>query len=330
MRDLTPLGAGALCFDPMLEGAPRLRLRSRSEPEGPVISPTSLVACPRWIQPTFDALAECAEHACDVAILRGSRIAALVRSQRHGPTTALRRLQFRRHADEGACPAFAVSLVDAKLRGQQAVMRRLALRSRHEALGERADRIERERQGLGSFALDALRGREGIAARTYFGGWPSALDLPGFQRIPRRAQNPINHLLDIAYSRLCLAVTLGLLERGLDLGLGVLHVDDDRRPTLALDLMEPLRPLIADRFVLAVYRDALAASWMQEHNGRWQMTPEGRRRFQARWTTWLHGGPRRRGQLFQVDHLIAQYRAWLQPGQVAPGWNTAGIHDEGS
>jgi CRISPR-associated protein Cas1 len=260
MRDLTPATAGALCFDPNLAQRPRLRLRSRHDSEGPVVEAGRLLACPRWIQPTFDALAECAEHGCDVAMLRGNRIAALVRGQGRVPDLALRRAQFRRHGDTAACRDLARSLVDAKLREQQRVMRRLAERPGLHDLGERADRIARERVGLGRFDLDGLRGREGLAARSYFGGWPQALGLPDFQRIPRRAANPINLLLDICYSRLCLAVTLALLDYGCDLGLGTLHVDDDRRPTLALDLMEPLRPIIADRFVLGAYRDALDLS----------------------------------------------------------------------
>jgi CRISPR-associated protein Cas1 len=137
------------------------------------------------------------------------------------------------------------------------------------------------------------------------------LDLPDFQRVPRRALNPINHLLDLCYSRLCLIVTLELLARHLDLGLGTLHVDDDRRPTLALDLMETLRAPVADRFVIGCYRDAISGQWLASEHGRWTLTPNGRRRWLTRWHTWIYGGKRRAGQMQLILTSLDSYCAWI-------------------
>jgi len=312
MRDLTPERPASLCFDPTLAEAPRLRLRSSANPDGtPVLVPGRLIACPRWIQPTYDALAEGAEHGRDLAILRGNRITAVVRSQQ-GSDPTRRRLQHRRHDDHLATLALARALILAKTAGQVAVLRRHARQRPDPHLAERADACAKDRHGLAGFTtLEALRGREGIIARSYFGGWPRLLGLPSFQRIPRRALNPINHLLDLAYSRLCQAVTLHLLDQGLDLALGTLHSPDDRRPTLALDLMEPLRPPIADRFVIACHQDALNGGWLQEEQGRWHLTSTGRQRFRDRWERWMHGGSRRDGQLHLVADCLHIYGRWL-------------------
>lgn len=313
MRDLTPQRPGALCYDPHLPGPVRLRMRRADEVDGEEITVDgSIIACPRWVQPTFDAMAECAESGVDLAYLRGNRVAALVRTQNRQTGVGLRRRQFARHRDPEASLNLARSLIEIKTANQLALLRRAARRRNDSRLGEHADAVARYRPAIArALDLEALRGHEGIIARRYFAAWPRWLALPGFQRIPRRAANPINLLLDICYSRLCLHVTLALLDAGLDLGVGTLHRDDDRRPTLALDLMEPLRPLISDRFVLDAYEDAMRAPWFVEGQGRWVVTTEGRRRFNGRWTSWLHGSQRRSGHLKDIQSVMSCYGGWI-------------------
>jgi len=331
MRDLTNESPGALCFNPALTTTPQLEIRRKKTTENAddrqsISSFSGLVICPRWIQPTFDAVAECVEHEHDIACLRGNKIGALIRSTLSHQRTASKREQFRRHNDDAACFALAKQLVWAKTAGQYAIMRRYAQRRNDPALTERAERIKRDRLTINRAKnLNELRGSEGIIARTYFGGWPRLLSLPDFQRVPRRALNPINHLLDLCYSRLCLQVTTHVLDAQLDLGLGTLHSDDDRRPTLALDLMEPLRPLIADRFVINVYRDALDGEWFTQTQQRWHLTPTGRARWRQRWQTWYYGGKKRLGQNRQTAHVISTYQDWIA-NQSPLNWLT--VDDE--
>lgn len=323
MRDLSTELPASLCFDPTAPGSPRLRLRRQSDPAGDIVTAEGLVVCPKWIHPTYDALAECVEHGHDIVCLRGNRISALIHAQQREAGTQLRRQQFRRHANEADCMILAKSLVMAKTAGQLALIRRAARQRQDQVLDQRADRLERDRLTIpGAKTLDALRGSEGIVARMYFGGWPHLLKLSSFQRIPRRALNPINHLLDLCYSRLCLAVTLALLDHGFDLALGTLHSEDQRRPTLALDLMEPLRALIADRFVINVYRDALDGGWFIQEENRWGLTAVGRGRWRHRWDTWFYGGPRRSGQCLAVQDTVATYQAWIQGSKGSLRWPT--------
>lgn len=311
--DLSFLKAGALCYDPESPRSPRLRWRSQADQNGVAILPAGrLIACPRWVHPTFDALAECAEHGVDVAVLRGNRIAALVRSAYRPSAVAIRRKQYARHDDASAVWSLARALVEAKARSQRNVLRKAAIRRDDGCLHEYADRVHAEWHALPlSGSLETLRGWEGRIARSYFAAWPHWLGRHQFQRIPRRAHDPINLLLDICYSRLCQAVTLHLLDSGFDIALGTLHAEDPYRPTLALDLMEPLRPLVVDRFVLTNAHRALEQHWCEERDGRWHVTPVGQRQLRERWISWWYGTSRRTGMLGLVKRVILYYTAWI-------------------
>jgi CRISPR-associated protein Cas1 len=112
--------------------------------------------------------------------------------------------------------------------------------------------------------LETLLGIEGSAARVYFGEFagmvkpdddpeapPSgfSFDFEGRNRRPPR--DPVNALLSLAYSMLAKDLTIACYAVGFDPYLGYYHQLRHGRPSLALDLMEPFRPLIADSAVLS-------------------------------------------------------------------------------
>jgi CRISPR-associated endonuclease Cas1 len=83
-------------------------------------------------------------------------------------------------------------------------------------------------------------------------------------RSPRLAVNPVNAILNYLYALLESEARLAAAALGLDPGLGVLHVDAPNRDSLALDLMEPVRPLV-DAFVLDwITREPLSREWFFE------------------------------------------------------------------
>ncbi|MEI6613739.1 MAG: CRISPR-associated endonuclease Cas1 [Chrysiogenales bacterium] len=105
--------------------------------------------------------------------------------------------------------------------------------------------------------LNVVRGTEGHAAQTYF----SVLDhlvtvqkedfyFRGRNRRPPR--DNFNALLSFIYTLLLHDVMAALESVGLDPAVGFLHRDRPGRPSLALDMMEEFRPLIADRLALAL------------------------------------------------------------------------------
>jgi len=121
--------------------------------------------------------------------------------------------------------------------------------------------------------LDLMRGDEGEAARAYFGAFAhlvrqdrDTFGLHGRNRRPPR--DPMNALLSFYYTLLradCVAALEGV---GLDPQVGFLHALRPGRPALALDLMEELRPAIADRLALTlVNRGQLRRADFEEHPG---------------------------------------------------------------
>lgn len=99
--------------------------------------------------------------------------------------------------------------------------------------------------------IDSLRGYEGSAASIYYSTFPFVLNETfGFKsRNKRPPKDPINSLLSFGYTLLMYHVYTAIVVVGLDPSFGYFHTVEDNRPSLALDLMEEFRPLIADQVV---------------------------------------------------------------------------------
>jgi CRISPR-associated protein Cas1 len=105
--------------------------------------------------------------------------------------------------------------------------------------------------------IEQIRGIEGAAARVYFGVFPSMVrqDRETFApqgRSRRPPLDPMNALLSYAYALLLADCLAALTGAGLDPNVGFLHADRPGKPSLALDLMEEFRPLLADRLALTL------------------------------------------------------------------------------
>ena len=106
---------------------------------------------------------------------------------------------------------------------------------------------------------ESLLGLEGNAARHYWRAFGALLarDEEAFEidgRNRRPPEDPGNAMLSYGYSLLSKDCTLGVSACGLDPHLGIFHTPHHGRPALALDLMEPFRPLIVDSTVLQMVR----------------------------------------------------------------------------
>lgn len=152
----------------------------------------------------------------------------------------------------------AREIVRAKVLNQRVLVQRHA---------EQAAWAKRALQGMADMAgrvdkvatLDELRGLEGNAAREYFGLLRRMLKEPmGFERRAYHPPtDPINALLSFLYTLLlhdCIAACDGI---GLDAYLGFFHALDFGRPSMALDLEEAFRPVIADSLVLTLVNQRL-------------------------------------------------------------------------
>jgi len=105
--------------------------------------------------------------------------------------------------------------------------------------------------------LNIIRGSEGHAAQTYFSVFDHLVttqkeDFYFRGRNRRPPRDNLNALLSFVYTLLLHDVMAALESVGLDPAVGFLHRDRPGRPSLALDMMEEFRPLIADRLALAL------------------------------------------------------------------------------
>jgi len=172
----------------------------------------------------------------------------------------LRRAQFRLADEPWFCRRLASRLVAGKIRNQRTMLLRNHIEPPRADVRELKVLIERAE---GAESLEELLGIEGRAARVYFGlfagmlkrddDWDGEAPLRfGFQTRNRRPpRDPVNALLSLAYSLLAKDLTVACYAVGFDPMIGFYHQPRHGRPALALDLMEPLRPLIADSAVLS-------------------------------------------------------------------------------
>ncbi len=139
-------------------------------------------------------------------------------------------------------------------------------------------------------SLEELRGLEGVGANAYFDVFDEMIlgdkDIFFFHGRSRRPPlDPVNAMLSFAYSLLAHDCASALESVGLDSYVGFLHRDRPGRTSLALDLMEELRPCMADRFVLSLInnRRVKASDFQYMENGAVLLTDEGRKTFLKSW-----------------------------------------------
>ncbi|MBF0561782.1 MAG: CRISPR-associated endonuclease Cas1 [Alphaproteobacteria bacterium] len=197
----------------------------------------------------------------------------------------IRTHQWRQSFDPAFCLRFARSLVNAKISNARTLLRRNWRGP--EPVEETLALLDRDRQATDEArTMETLLGVEGMAARRYFASYALCLaenaggarrfDWQGRNRRPPTA--PVNALLSFTYAMLVRAWTVQLSAVGLDVYRGFYHQPRYGRPALALDMMEPFRPLIADSTVLRAINNAeVGPADFLERAGAVALTPGGRK-----------------------------------------------------
>ena len=168
----------------------------------------------------------------------------------------LRQRQYKVAADEQQSLTIARRIISGKIRNSRTLLRRNCEISPNAALEELARLAE---SAMLSDSIDELFGIEGAAGRVYFSHFSEMIkvdrDEMGFEfffRNRRPPRDPVNALLSFTYALLTSTVATVLLSVGFDPYLGFFHQPRYGRPSLALDLMEEFRPLIADSAVISL------------------------------------------------------------------------------
>jgi CRISPR-associated protein Cas1 len=254
------------------------------------------------VQISSQALETLASNGIPVAFVTGYGRFIATLAPAPAKNVSLREAQFRRFADPAEALALAREVVRAKLTNQRTLLMR-SLRSRSAGgegdtpaeadpargsdepaardLAELLKRLDR------ATAIESLLGLEGQGAALYFGEFNRFLKAqpPGrgfdFQSRNRRPpKDPVNALLSFAYAMLTKDCFSALCVVGFDPYRGFFHVGRHGRPSLALDLMEEFRAVIADSVVLNLVNNRIVTpedflTWRESC----QLTEEGRKKF---------------------------------------------------
>lgn len=249
---------------------------------------------PIFVSPAL--IGACAGAGITIVLLdRAGRFQARIEGPVSG-NVLLRRAQYR----VSDVPEEVVrSIVLGKVANQRSVLQR-ALRdygdeytpAEKAAVAAAVDRLARilVRVERLDATLDALRGSEGEAAQNYFAVFDTLIRGPDPQlrwtgRSRRPPLDPVNALLSFLYALLTHDCRSAAEAVGLDPAVGFLHRDRPGRPSLALDLMEELRPVLADRLALSLVnrRQLRAGDFLTEDSGAVRLSDDARKTVLAAW-----------------------------------------------
>lgn len=266
----------------------RLTVDGETKLRAPVVRIASIVVVGQVTVTPF-LIHRCAEEGRSIAWLsRTGRFRARIEGPGRG-NVLLRREQHLALSDPSRTIEIARQFVAGKVQNSRQVL----LRAAREAVGDldgpplraSAARLETVLARLHTLdQLDAIRGAEGEAARAYFEvfGFMVRGDRAAFlfdRRTRRPPRDRVNAALSFLYALVrgdCAAALEGV---GLDAQVGYLHALRPGRPALALDLMEELRPYLADRLALSLInrRQLVNKDFETSPGGAVTLSDDGRR-----------------------------------------------------
>lgn len=237
----------------------------------------------------------CAKRDINLVFLSGSgRFLARVSGEVRG-NIMLRREQYHRAMDADASIAIARNCILGKVYNAKWVLERAC---RDYPMRLDAEKIKRKSGFLsesmkkikGCQDAPSLRGLEGEAASVYFDVFDDLIlqqktDFCFQGRSRRPPLDAVNAMLSFAYTLLTGMCAGGLETVGLDPYAGFFHTDRPGRMSLALDMVEELRSVMADRFVLTMINKKIigADGFIKKENGAVIMDDDTRKIFLSQW-----------------------------------------------
>ncbi len=191
-----------------------------------------------------------------------------------------RRRQYERSCEPDFCLRLAREIVSAKIYNQRRVLQRLAA-----SRGERDPVVDRLTGFISRVqntpSPESLLGVEGSASAGFYQAWARWLPeaFPFERRSRRPPQNPVNACLSYLSTLLYAEAVAAVHAVGLDPALGLFHATENGRWALALDLMEPFRPVIVESLTLDLLNRAiLKMDDFEPAEGGIYLSSQGRKR----------------------------------------------------
>jgi CRISPR-associated protein Cas1 len=234
------------------------------------------------VQFTSEALGALLRHEIPVTLLShsGQFLGAFQPAVNHHGLSRLR--QFQLQQDDAFAMQMAGRIVSAKIYNQRRVIQRMAANRQLDL----ADELTRMDQMLSAISrcqtIDELRGCEGAASARYFQLWATFLPeaFPFERRSRRPPHNPVNACISFGSTLLYNEAAAFIHAHGLDPALGLLHSTENGRWSLALDLMEPFRPVLAEALALDLFtHQILNAGHFEPQQGGIYLNKDGRAKF---------------------------------------------------
>lgn len=240
-------------------------------------------------------MGQCAKRNLALTFLtRHGRFLARVVGESRG-NVVLRRQQYRMADQEQEQIKIARNCIAGKLYNSRSVVNR-ALRDHGQRIEEArfqavSDQLKQSLELARSApSLEELRGYEGEAASRYFSVMDDLIlqqkaDFYFRGRNKRPPLDNVNAMLSFVYTLLAHDVAAALETVGLDSYVGFLHTDRPGRVSLALDLMEELRAVFADRFVISLINKRMVNGngFDKQENGAVIMKDDTRKEILRNW-----------------------------------------------
>lgn len=269
------------------------------------------------VEATSDLLFWCSIHGVLVTwITQNGKLLASVAG--HEPSRPeLRLAQARAYDDPDQRLTLARWIVAGKLQNY----RQLLLRAARDTTGKRQSRLRavanRHADGILALpeagSLTELLGVEGRAARSYFGNLDALITDAVCERSRRPPTDPVNCYLSATYGLLRSATHSALAHVGLDTSIGFLHGVRGGKPSLALDLMEEMRALLADRLVATLFNrgEVKESHWREVEGGSVHLTDAGWKHLLNAWVAsrqreWPHAGLGRKVRAAEIPFWQAR------------------------
>lgn len=190
--------------------------------------------------------------------------------------------QYRTTLDPARSLPLAARLIATKIRNQRRLLQRLTNDRKLDAAIPLHRLHALIKRATHSSDAPELLGLEGAASATYLSAWADLLppDFPFEKRSRRPPLNPVNAVLSFISSVLTNEMTALIHAHGLDPALPVFHSPDSGRPSLALDLIEPFRPVVVEALTLDLFSRAMLQKdhFQPTEDGGTHLNPEGRKK----------------------------------------------------
>lgn len=237
----------------------------------------------------------CAENHISLTFLNANgKFLARVIGESKG-NVVLRKTQYRISDSEGESAKIARNFIFAKIANQKWLLERATrdnpMRIDVPEFKRISQRLTNDLEKiLACEDLEILRGLEGQAANAYFSLFDQLIlqQKEAFYFKTRNRRPPtdnVNALLSFSYTLLAKDVAAALETVGLDAYVGFLHRDRPGRASLALDVMEELRGVVADRFVLKLINKKMLSEkdFVKKEDGAVLLTEDGRKKYLKAW-----------------------------------------------